>query len=298
MNSWARCELSGAVPRPQQSTAAWEALFYSILFTAFGMVIINTLIMLLGQITLWIPDPTTPHSYGSLKGQRWSMAASIVFTPLFVWLHVRDMRVHTDNFAQKHGEFRKWLTAIAIFVASLTLLCDAIYLVYRFLDGDVTARFIAKSAAFAVISSVVIYYFRQERAATTSRAGSLANVLPAGLAVLVLLLSFATIGGPAQGRKEYLDRIRLSDLRTLQREVTQCLTIKAAELPASLDPMSCANNPQSLSGYAAAITYHRLSSNWFQLCIKVSDPLRLSGLSGTLNGNTYCVKQSIKKAKQ
>ncbi|AEV38623.1 hypothetical protein PSE_4119 [Pseudovibrio sp. FO-BEG1] len=297
LKSWSYDETIGAVPQPQRSTSAWDAVFYALLFAAFGMVIGNTLILLLGLITLWIPEVGDSFSRSGLRSLRWSMAALIIFTPVFLWLHLKDERGSSANPASKYSSVRRWLTAIAIFAAAMTLLCDAIYLIYRFLDGDLTARFIAKSCAVALLSLVVIQYFHQGRQLqeNISRQGSLfATWIPSGLATLVLALSFWTVGGPMQGQLERRDQLRISDINQLQKGITFCKATRNKDLPEELDPMSCARSPHLLTGYASQVTYKKLSAKQFQLCIEVEAPERLRTYNAELKGNLYCVTDKIR----
>jgi hypothetical protein len=97
-----------------------------------------------------------------------------------------------------------------------------------------------------------------------------------------------------QGQIEYHDRLRISDTRTLVRDVANCMAEREGDLPATLDPMSCARNPHRLSGYAAGITYERLTDKRFQLCTQLQDPKRASTYNGELKGNTFCISRTVK----
>lgn len=297
LNGWSYDKTAGAVPQPQRSTAAWDAVFYALLFAAFGMMIGNTLTLLLGLITLWMPEVGDRFSSSGLRGLRWSMAALIIFTPVFLWLHQKNAHNSAANPASKYGGVRRWLTAVAIFAAAMTLLCDAIYLIYRFLDGDLTTRFITKSSAVALLSLVVIQYFRQDRQnqESVSKLDRLfATWSATGLAVLVLALSFWSVGGPAQGQMEHRDRLRVSDMRMLSEGIRFCEVTRDKDLPEMLDPMSCARSPQRLTGFASQVTYKKLSANQFQLCTTVEAPERLRGYNADIRGNLYCITDNIR----
>ncbi|CUH88181.1 hypothetical protein PH5382_02113 [Phaeobacter sp. CECT 5382] len=298
LEAWDYSATAGAVPRPQRATSAWEALFYALLFAALGMVVANSLTLQHGLITLWVPEHGDSYSSYGLGQLRWSMAALIIFAPVFHWLHHKDARATGTNPAQKHGTIRRWLSALAVFAAAMTLLCTAIYVIYRFLDGDMTARFIAKSGSVTLMACVVLLYFRQDRL-TAGHWDTLApNWLVTGIAALTLALSFWSVGGPAQGRMEHRDSLRLSDLQQLQRDVAACMertdtAPSELDLPEALDPMTCARNPHQLTGYAAEITYERLGPRRFQLCTKVEDPQKLRLYNGTLQGDRLCIERKL-----
>lgn len=269
---WAYVDGVGAVPRPYRSTAAWDALFYALLFAAFGFLIGHVLHLMLGILTVLLPEPDDSFSAGGLDGLRWSMAAALIFGPAFVALHVKDAKACAQNPVRRHGTIRRWLATFAIFVAAIALMCDAIYVMYSYLTGDVKFRFIAKSAAVALMSCVVLIYFRQDRQATQST--SIGAWLAAALSIVTLGFSFWLVGGPAQGKAELRDRLRLSDLNELLWDVANCRALRGQPLPDTLDPLMCAQNPEDLTGLAGDVVYKRLSDKKFELCVSLEAPDR------------------------
>lgn len=282
----------GPVPRPVRSSAAREAFFYALLFVTFGMVTGNVLGLLFGQINIWLPEPDRLMQ-GSASGLRWSMAALIVFTPVFWALQRADARGLRADPARRHGTIRRWLSSLALLIAVITLLSDALFLIYTFLDGQMTARFLAKSAVVAGISGIVLAFFRQEREGATRPMAAAAGWAIIALSLLALGLSFATIGGPGQGQAERRDRARLADLRVLSNEVRDCEALAQDSLPETLDPMSCARNPQALTGFAAAVEYRRSGENSFELCTGVEAPAAVSRYDVTLEDGTACMRTYI-----
>jgi hypothetical protein len=288
---WMTQDTAGAVPRPIRSTAARDALFHALLFVVFGMVVGNTLTLLFAQINIRLPEPDEAENYGQLARLRWSMAALIVFVPVFWLLNRADRRATASDPARKHGLMRRWLSAIALLVAAITLLGDALYLIYSWLDGQITLRFLVKSVTVAVMALIVLAYFRED-----DGQASLKTVMPAaggliGLALLSLGLSFLAVGGPAQGQMEQRDRWRLSDLRILTNDVAQCTGIDRTNLPETLDPMTCARNPARLTGYASQVVYERLSETEFSLCTEIEFPPAISDGTLRVDGTTACAQR-------
>lgn len=275
----------GRDPPPVRSTAARDALFYALLFLAFGMVAGHVLALLFAQIDTQLADPAS-RSVGSSGGARWSMAALIVFAPTFWLLDRADRRSLDADPARRHGIVRRWLSSLALLVAAITLLSDALWLIYTFLDGMVTSRFLAKSLVVAGMAALVLGYFRQDRGRLPAAAGLLAIV------VLVLAATYASIGGPARGRMEARDAARLSDLNALSWDLRACLRDKPA-LPDSLAPLSCADRPETLTAMASDIRYQRLSDKDFSLCVSVEDPSTARRDTVTLRGTEACMSLSI-----
>lgn len=281
---------TGPVPRPIRSRAARDAFFYALLFVVLGMVTGNVLTLLFGQVNVWLPDPSRDRTYYYVGGLRWSMAALIVFTPAFWLLHRQDVRATAADPARRHGTIRRWLSALAMLLAVMALMGDALSLIYSFLDGQITPRFLAKSAIVAVVATVVLAYFRQERDGWVRTLPLSPAWLLSGLAVLSLGLSFWTVGGPAQGQREQRDSGRISDLRSLARDIRECDTVDHENLPETLDPLSCARNPQRLTALAADFEYHRLDESAFELCTEVEFPEAISQYDVTLRDDTACIR--------
>lgn len=294
LDSWNYIKGTGAVPRPQRSTAAWDALFYALLFAAFGFLMGHTLHLVLGFITMLLPDHNDTLASRSLNGMRWSMAAVLIFAPAFLLLHRTDAKASIADPVRKHGTIRRWLASLAIFTAAITLMCDAIYVLYAFLDGEITPRFLAKSGAVALIACLVLIYFDEDRRnSRRNRAPGAWLCLLVALATLAV--SFWMVGGPAQGKMELRDRLRLSDLQLLENAVQFCAELKGKTLPETLDPMSCAQAPERLTGFAQEVTYDRLDPQRFELCIPLEAPDRAASYRySTRKGDAVCMTSTLR----
>lgn len=291
---WDYCEPIGAVPRPQRSTSAWDALFYVMLFAAFGLMIGHAMHLMLGVITFMMPEAGDSYSRYRMNGLRWSMAAVMVFTPAFLWLHWKDARASQANPVRRFGTIRRWLTATALLAAALTLACDSIYVIYAFLTGELTPRFIVKAIAVALMAGTVLYYFRQERQTEPVARFNPGAWLAAGLTLLALSTSLWLSGGPLQGQKEARDDIRLRELRIVREDVAACKSFRTEGLPETLAPMSCARAPQDLTGLASAITYERLEQDRFEICVQLEAPDRAGNLYDIhRKGSLHCTAETL-----
>ncbi len=285
---WMTSADGDTIPRPIRSSAARDALFYALLFVVFGMVAGNTLTLLFAQINLWLPDPGARQSYSGLSGLRWSMAALIVFVPVFWWIDRKDRHAGKTDPARRHGTVRRWLSAIAMLLAVITLLGDALYLIFNWLDGQITPRFVVKSATVGGMAVIVLTYFREDRDLPLARMPLPAAWVLITLAGVALILSFRAVGGPAQGQIEQRDQWRISDLHRLTEDIRACPGIDLSNLPDVLDPMSCASNPERLTGFASAISYQRISATDYMLCTEVEFPLAIEDHGLRITGNTVC----------
>ncbi|MFP7674021.1 DUF5671 domain-containing protein [Marivita sp. S0852] len=293
LNSWTVNDKTGPVPRPVRSSTARDAFFYALLFLVFGAIVGNALVLWFGQINLHFPDSTERASSGQLRGLRWSIAALIVFLPVFWWLDLSDRRATDKDPARRFAGVRRWLSALALLCAVLALLTDALFLIYRWLDGQMTLRFALKSTTVAIVAVLVLAYFRESRRLPLAVPAAAAGWVLSALASLAVILTLFSTGGPAQGRIEQRDRSRISDLYILARDAGRCQALSTAPLPAQFDPMDCAAAPERMTGFASDITYTRLSATRFSLCTTVEDPKTAYAANLRIDGDTVCRDVSI-----
>jgi len=152
-----------AVPRPRAYVSAREAFLYLVLFILLGVVAWNLGSLLFSLIDVAIPDELDDaYAYG-FPGRdsqiRYAISGLAVGVPLFAWLALHIRRQRRTNPAMQRSRVRKWLTYIALIIAALTLIGDAISLIYAFLSGELTARLILKLLVIALIAGGVFFYF-------------------------------------------------------------------------------------------------------------------------------------------
>lgn len=161
LGAWADAPGMVPVPRPRAYVSAREALQYGLLFLSLGMVAWHVVQLGFDIIASLIPDLADPP-YGAPPASRWSMAALITFTPLFVWLNRRANRDTASDPGRRRSLVRKWFASITLLIALMTLLGDAVFTVYALLNGELTARFVANVALVAVVAGLVVAYYRDE----------------------------------------------------------------------------------------------------------------------------------------
>lgn len=160
LGNWAEGEFSPPVPRPRPFVSAREAFLYGLMFVALAMTAWHLSTLLMYLIDQWIPDLHEKYSYYSKRDMRFSIASLIVFFPLFAMLNVRANRSIKANAGRRRSGVRKWFGYITLFLAAIALLGDLIYVIYALLNGDLTARFIAKAAVVAGVAGLIFFYFR------------------------------------------------------------------------------------------------------------------------------------------
>jgi hypothetical protein len=155
------------VPRPVPSVSARDAFVYAVLF---GALILSAyqLGALIFQIIDWaLPDPASRSSQPSVgAAMRWPLASLMVAFPVFL-LTARavESAVGRDR-TRRLSRVRQWLTYLTLFIASCVLVGNVTTLLYYFLGGELTLRFLLKVLTVAMIAGgVFLYYFADVQAA-------------------------------------------------------------------------------------------------------------------------------------
>jgi uncharacterized protein DUF5671 len=148
------------VPRPQPSLSAREAFTYLLLFTSLYIVAFNLGRLLFDLINQAFPDPAVSRRDIFVReSMRWSVASLIVALPVFLYMsRVSARSMHRDS-TKRLSPVRRWLTYVTLFVAACVLIGDSVSLVYNFLGGEITVRFVLKSLTVAIIAGTAFWYY-------------------------------------------------------------------------------------------------------------------------------------------
>ena len=163
LDDYADTDLGLAVPKPRPYVSAREAFLYLVLFILLGVVAWNLGSLLFALIDTAIPDELEQqydYFWGGRDMQiRSAIAGLVVGGPLFAWLALHIRKQRRTNPAMQRSRVRKWLTYIALIIASCTLIGDAISLVYSFLAGELSTRLLLKLLVVAILAGGVFFYF-------------------------------------------------------------------------------------------------------------------------------------------
>lgn len=165
LQSFAEVDFPLPVPRPRPYLSAREAFLYVVLFTTLYVSAYSLGSLVFEFIDRAFPDPAAREDPRStLSAIQWSVSSLIVAFPVFLsvaWLIGRAIR---DDPTKRASKIRRQLTYLTLFIASCVLIGDVTTLVYNFLGGDLTMRFVLKVLTVAAIAgSVFVYYLRELR---------------------------------------------------------------------------------------------------------------------------------------
>ncbi|MBI4049995.1 MAG: hypothetical protein HY398_00940 [Candidatus Doudnabacteria bacterium] len=231
------------------------------------------------SVNLKFPDRLDNiYSRAAAQGTiRWAIASLlVVFTTYAIttWFLNREYRASEQK---RNLRIRRWLVYFTLFVAALIIIGDLVSIIYQFLQGGLTARFLLKVLAlFFVAASVFWYYFwelREGWGRTYVRQFSYGII---GIVLLAVVGGFFLVGSPKEERLYRFDEQRVQNLQELQYRVISYWQNKG-ELPGSLELLR-----DEISGFeaprdpetGAEYGYEVKASEHFELCATFARPSR------------------------
>lgn len=240
--------------RGSRAEDARDAFFHLIAFITLGAWVVALINLGDGLVDRGLPSPGQyPANASSLS---WWIATIIIAFPIYLWVNVligREAKVRPESL---QSAVRKWLTYVALVIASVVLLGDAIWFLGAFLTGEVTAAFVVKSALIiGVTGGVFAYYLGSVRATVlaTVRDRSFAGGAIVAVAI-ALVLGFIPLGSPIDQQAIARDDVKLQSLYGL-----------AGDANADRNASGAKGLPATMTG-ASASDYHRIDANTYNLC--------------------------------
>ena len=150
------------VPRPRPYLSARETFFYLLQFAA-----LYTSAFHLGRLAFLLIDRAFPDAIDQPWGIvtrsddaiRWSIASLLVAFPIFLAISRSLARAAARDPERRGSKIRKWLTYLTLFVAASVLTGDVITLIYNVLGGEITTRFLLKTAVVGAIAGGIFGYY-------------------------------------------------------------------------------------------------------------------------------------------
>jgi Domain of unknown function (DUF5671) len=234
------------------------------------------LTLVFGLVNLAYPDAA--DSYWSIESAgdsvRLGIAMLVVFFPTYVVLTRLVNTYRRAEHSALYQNFTKWLMYLSLLIGGLILLGTLVTVLYTFLNGDLTTRFILKAASvLAVVGAAFHYYILDAKGYWMKEEGK--SIMFGIGAALVVLLAIAFglqhIDTPTAVREMKLDEQQVYDLQMIQSQIASYMFISSSTLPTTLD------EAYAMSGTIAptaaeereAYTYET-TANGFKLCATFS----------------------------
>ncbi len=205
------------------------------------VLVISFGILIFGLIDIYFPDVLN-YNYGFSNQQaiRWPLATLVIVFPLFVWWNFYLQKDLVKNPEKRELRSRKWLLHFTLFAAAIVIIGDLVSLVYRFLNGDLTAQFILKVlTVFLIAASVFVYYLWNIRKNIPATKDPRMKIFVWSVIVIAgffIVFGFFTAGSPFSQRLQRFDERRVQDLQTIQSEIIYYWQAKEA-LPQTIDQL-------------------------------------------------------------
>jgi hypothetical protein len=152
------------VPRPRMHLTARDTFVYLLLFASLAFVASSLVTLVHAILDLTVPDSSDGEwrVRSAPDNIRWSIATLAVATPVFVWMTVFTRRQISADAGRHRSPVRKWLTYMALIVPALVLCSIAAIVIYSFLRGETTLRFLLKALTVAIVSTAIFGFYLRD----------------------------------------------------------------------------------------------------------------------------------------
>ena len=231
---------------------------------------LSALIMVLfGIINLTFPDAAEGYwaTQSAAEGVRFGIAMLVVFFPTYLAL----TRIVNQTRRKEQGVYltlTRWLIYLSLFVGGTILLGDLVAVLWSFLNGEITTRFILKAVALlVVITAAVKYYLLDMRAYWTSHEQQ--SLMFGGVTILVVLVSIAfgylSIDPPSEVRERRIDQQQITDLQDMQWRIEDHYRVNGI-LPESIAPLYISTTRPEAPEDRAMYQYTVTGATTYELC--------------------------------
>lgn len=200
--------------------------------------ITSLMVLLFGIINIHFPDSASAYyEYDSAQsGIRFSIAILLVFFPTYLVL-ARVVNKARRSAGGTYLTLTRWMIYLSLLVGGFVLLGDLVSVLYTFLNGEITTRFILKAATLLVVVGAAFYYYLQDAKGYWNSHEKLSIQIGVVTSVLVLgVVSYGyySIDAPSVVRDISLDRKQVSDLQEIQWRIEEYYASNN-QLPGSIE---------------------------------------------------------------
>lgn len=264
-------------PTPKQHAGARNFFLYFLMF-----VLLYNVAIAIGGVLFAIINKSLPqvgqYSYSISRYDyflRYHLSSLIISSPIFFWLAAKVHRESQRDEVMNQSAIRRWLTYITLILAALTTVGDLIGLVYNFLGGETTTRFILKSLVILFISGTVLSYYlndvkrlRAQQAGAQQSTSQIPRICFFGTIMIVIaaiVSGLFFITSPKQKRMQNEDTVRTSNLSAIQSAVEGYVQLNK-KLPASLNDLQARNDVKQDPVTKQPYEYKTTGTETYQLC--------------------------------
>ena len=168
----------------------------------------------------------------------------IIVFPIFILVSWYLNKIYRREAQVRESKIRKWLIYLTLFITSLFIIGDLVYVINTFLGGATTVSFILKAISILFIAGIIFgYYLDDVRREEPTKLAKYFAWVTSILVLIVIVSAFFIVGTPNSARLMQYDQQKISDLQNIQGQIVNYYQRKAI-LPNSLSDL---NDP--ISGY-------------------------------------------------
>ncbi|MDP3954517.1 MAG: DUF5671 domain-containing protein [bacterium] len=199
--------------------------FFSFILLIIIAISIGTL--LFSIIDQYIQDPVFEFGYyynDNTRSIHYATAALIVSFPLYFWA----MWLWLKKFSgadKAESKVSKWTTYFILLVSALVIIGDLISIIFNFLEGELTNRFIFKALSVLVIAGVIFKFYYLERKMIQYKKSVSSWKLKAVISIAIVLVAGSVSAGfvvgttPGQARLQKIDNARINNVYNLSSAI-------------------------------------------------------------------------------
>ncbi|RED11786.1 DUF5671 domain-containing protein [Pontivivens insulae] len=313
LGEWAEIDVIPPVPRARAVFSVLDLFTYLALLVMLALTAFYMISLSLGLIE-YAFDPPSASSWQSdhlASSARWALAIIVVAAPIYGLLVRWTDRDVMRNPVKRTAGVRRFAIGLTMLISAAVFVGDLVFVVYSFLQGDVTIAFLLKALVVAAVALALLAIGREDLSAQRGRFKRPLLWAGAGATVLLIILTVLALGSPREVRSAQQDREAYDDLTRIAVAL-QCPDEGSAVLPETLTPAALAQFCDGVrlrfaaepdAGGAPPYAYTRIGETGFTLCSEFGDAAALEGRRTWtpdgfwfFNTATGCVEGSIRAA--
>lgn len=222
----------------------------------------------------FVPDPLSNIGYEQnyyFDLIRVALSAIIIVFPIFILSSWFLNKEYIKNPSIREMKIRKWLIYFTLFAAGVIITIDLTRIVWVFLGGEITIRFILKALSVLFVAALIFGYYLWD---VKKEVGPYPKKFKyfVSLIILIILITaitgFFVIGSPTSERNRRFDQQRTNNLQEIQYQIVnywqkkEVLPDKLSDLEDKLTGWKSPLDPQTQKDYE----YFKTGDKSFQLC--------------------------------
>ncbi len=253
-----------------------------------------TLVILFAVIDKLLPSPIDAVWQIEQVNQniRLGLAMVVVFFPTYLFLTRKIQRYRRQETGALYQTITKWLIYLSLLIGGLVLLGTLVTVIYNFLNGDLTLRFLLKAGGMVAILGLACFYYLKDAQGYWVKHEKLSIQVGAVAGTIVLALvstGIALNDSPDMVRQMKMDTQQVQDLQSIQWSIENYLQVNSTTTPPEtleeLTPyLAIPEAPDSRDNYEYVVT-----EEGFSLCATFA----FSSANDQMNSPVYGPKDGL-----